>query len=933
MAKPNPSLYSTKKTMMWFAIISLILLVSLVIMVGTDYSRDWKTWQRKYTALKRDKVKSELEAAKKKINQKQLEDLEQKKKQVDAEFKQHSKDYDAIEKEIRKIDNKITVKRSSFQNLKQFKDSYKYFYEEYTHEGNKQSRRFASRLAKIDPRLQAVQLEIESLEAQKQDKENQASVLLSNKNEAKKKIDDLLKDSNRLSRSLKSLQPSIAKEILNAPMLDFIAPSLRIQQVVLEDLYDDYHFSKVQKVDRCTTCHLGIDQKVFENAPQPFKTHPNLELFLSPSSAHPLEKVGCTVCHGGNGHSVSFIDSAHTPHDEKQKKEWEKKYHWHRLEKWEPLMFALPQIDASCTKCHRNTVFVPQATKLNEGRELVRAYGCTGCHKIQGFENTWKVGPNLANVKSKLDRDWIMKWLENPKTFRPSTKMPQIFHLSNITTDEERDKDNAAIAATAAYLIQNSDDVTLTAPPVTGRIEEGKKLVESVGCLGCHSHGDKKASKFAAELSNLGSKVKPEWLYSWLKDPKHYNPITRMPNLRLSDQEAADITSYLLSEKNSEFEGEALPQVKPEVVDSLVMFHLQKTMRHSEAEAELKKMDSQSRLVFLGKQTIQHQGCFACHNIKGFEDSKPIGTELSDHGRKNIHQLDFGLTDIEETRDSWFRQKLKNPRIFDDGKVKDYYEKLRMPNFNFTDEQVETLTTFLLSLTKEDIPLSMQRRLDTMDTQVETGRLLVAKFNCQGCHTLDGKTGAIRSLYPDIGAAPPIINGEGKKVQEKWLHNFIHSPYTIRSWLTIRMPSFGFDEEQLNQLVHYFDGLDRQEISYQGYPAPSTTPDKIAAGEMLFEKLQCVKCHKVDRESIALGASFLAPDLSLTKDRLKPDWVVEWLADPQRLMEGTMMPGFFPDGATPVPDMLGGDAKVQMEAIRDYLLRFSPPKADKAKNS
>ena len=37
------------------------------------------------------------------------------------------------------------------------------------------------------------------------------------------------------------------------------------------------------------------------------------ELYLGGSSPHPIDKIGCTVCHEGMGQSVSFRDAAHTP--------------------------------------------------------------------------------------------------------------------------------------------------------------------------------------------------------------------------------------------------------------------------------------------------------------------------------------------------------------------------------------------------------------------------------------------------------------------------------------------------------------------------------------------------------------------------------------------------------------------------------------------
>ena len=95
-------------------------------------------------------------------------------------------------------------------------------------------------------------------------------------------------------------------------------------------------------------------------------------------------------------------------------------------------------------------------------------------------------------------------------------------------------------------------------------------------------------------------------------------------------------------------------------------------------------------------------------------------------------------------------------------------------------------------------------------------------------------------------------------------------------------------------------------------------------------KLKCMQCHQPG-EAASLTASFLAPNLTLARERLKPDWIVEWLKDPQVLQPGTMMPTFFPEGQTPFPDVLGGDAVEQSKAIRDYLLIFTPEEAANAK--
>jgi mono/diheme cytochrome c family protein len=529
------------------------------------------------------------------------------------------------------------------------------------------------------------------------------------------------------------------------------------------------------------------------------------------------------------------------------------------------------------------------------------------------------------HVQSKLEQDWIVRWLQNPKEFRASTKMPRIFHLSNTSDPASMEKSNAAIAGIAAYLIKNSDPITLTPPPVKGDAEKGAALVKELGCAGCHTVGGQAANNHGPELSGLGSKVKAEWLYSWIKNPKLYHPETRMPSLRLSDEEASHITSYLLSQRNQKFESLQLPLVKPEAVDELAASYLSGTMRQEDVKAELGKMNAEQKLEFVGKKAIAHQGCFACHDIKGFETAKPIGTELTEEGSKDIHKLFFGFVHIPETRQDWFAQKLKEPRIFDKGKELPYLEKLRMPQFDFTDAQIESLVTFLLSQQKAYIPKEMSRTLDSKDKQIEAGRLMVSKFNCNGCHTLDGKEGRARELFEDKGNAPPIIDGEGSKAQEEWLYNFLHQPTPIRPWLKYRMPTFGFSDDQLNTLIQYFQQLDKVPPHFSGSKVQST-PEDIENGRKLFQSFQCIKCHKSNPEP-GLSASFLAPDLVMAKNRLRAEWILDWLKDPQAIMPGTMMPTFFSEGQSPLQDIYGGDAAKQIKAMRDYLWSFTPEEA------
>ncbi|HXV27877.1 MAG TPA: c-type cytochrome [bacterium] len=927
MPDKKPSLYDLKKTTFWFAISAVVLLVGLVVMVLQDSIRGWKHWQVEFMNYSREKAEGELQKAEKSVDEERLRELTKNLETAKNTMSSRQNEIDKISQDLSHLELEITKVKTRYQDLKQFQDSDRYFLEEYKAKGEKEkAASYEKKLSEKEAEVLAAKRELEKLEAERDEKETVLKQWAEETKGVEREIKKLTQDVTTLENKIQKLKPSIINDILNAPMLDFLNPTLRIQQIVVENLHDDYYFTKVQKVDRCITCHLGIDQKGFEDAPQPFTTHPRLDLFLSSNSPHPMEEFGCTACHGGSGHSVDFVTAAHTPHSKKQAEEWKKEYHWHPMKHWSEKMLPLNHVEASCAKCHTGVVDVPQAPKLNEGRNLAQTFGCFGCHKVEGFEDRWKVGPDLSHVQSKLESDWIVRWLENPKDFRPSTKMPRVFNLSNTSDPESVEKNNAMIAGIATYLMKNSDPVSLEPPPAEGDPEKGERLVKEVGCLGCHTVGSLAANNYGPELSNLGSKVKPEWLYTWLKNPKHYAAETRMPNLRLSDQEASDITSYLLSQRNEKFDSNRPPLVKPEAVDDLLLTFMTSKMRFQEAKAELDKMTPEARLEYVGRQAIAQQGCFGCHTIKGFESAKPIGTELTEEGSKELERLDFGFVDIERTRQAWFYQKLKEPRIFDRDKMKEYHEKLRMPQFDFTDEQAEALVTFLLSLQKVSLPLEMKKSLSIAEKQVEAGRLLTLKLNCQGCHTLDGKEGAVRTIIEDIGNAPPILDGEGKKVQEVWLYHFLENPTPIRPWLHYRMPTFGFHEEELTTFVQYFNHLSGIEPSYKGTEIPQSTPAEIEAGHKLFQSFQCIKCHKSNPEP-GLSASFLAPDLVMSKTRLRPDWIIDWLKDPQALQPGTMMPAFFPDGQSPVADVFGGDALKQIKALRDYLMVFTPEEA------
>jgi len=69
------------------------------------------------------------------------------------------------------------------------------------------------------------------------------------------------------------------------------------------------------------------------------------------------------------------------------------------------------------------------------GRRLFEEkYGCTGCHSVNGVGGV--VGPSLSRAGFRLRPDYVYRWIKNPQSIKPDTKMPN-FQL--------RDRDALAI--------------------------------------------------------------------------------------------------------------------------------------------------------------------------------------------------------------------------------------------------------------------------------------------------------------------------------------------------------------------------------------------------------------------------------------------------------------------------------------------------------
>ena len=918
--------YNSKTLTKVFLWSSLLLLICVIWMIWKDYNRPWKNYQRQFMQLQRSMAVEQRTEAISDIDFAKFKQLRSDLDQANKDLKSHEDEISKLSNQVADLDNKIfKVKTVDYQPLKAQLDADKYTYSEDNKE-DEDVTVLQKKIASETDRAGGYTQQLFNFQQQRDQVSKDLADINAKHDAVTANINKMLADYHLLKAKIEKNSFNFLFYFRNAMLLDFLAPTIQIQQVVLKNLPEDLYFARTMRVDRCMSCHMAIDKKGFENAPEPFRTHPHLDLYVGPNSQHPMEKVGCTICHGGMGQAIDFTSCAHVPNDEEQAKLWKEKYGWEAPEGMQSTMLPLKYAESSCLKCHGTQEFINNAPKLDRGRELMVTRGCVGCHKVKNLEGLTKAGPSLIRVKGKLKEEFVEKWVWDPKSFNPAARMPSFFQQTNNSDDEALAKTKAELHSIVQYLYEHSQNYVPNENAPAGSIANGKKVFKEIGCLACHGIDDVTThhADFAPDLSGTGSKLSAAFVYTWIKNPRHFNPDTRMPVLRLTNQEAADVTDYLMSKKNKTFDETNAPQADPAVRDELIQNYLKLLYGVDGAKTQLAQMDDKAREQYLGQKSLTKYGCFGCHMIQGFETAQGIGTELSDWGTKQVSQIDFGTSDLEHTHEAFVNAKLENPRQFDKDKSVVFQDRLKMPNFRLSPEDREAIATAVLGLSKIYVPDDMIAGIHGNGPLLEKGRRVIANFNCRGCHLIEDQGGKIREMYEkeniDLSLAPPNLRKEGSKIQVEWFHDFLMNVHPIRPWLHIHMPSFHWSDADISNVITYFNLKDDQVYPFTTIVTGKLSADELTQTKAMFAKLQCQKCH-IFGSAVPADLSTAAPDLLQVHLRLKPDWVVEWLKNPDALMPGARMPGFWtqPEDKSPVPKYFHGDSGKQREALRDYL--------------
>jgi hypothetical protein len=408
------------------------------------------------------------------------------------------------------------------------------------------------------------------------------------------------------------VQVPVAGDVLRRSMLESRAaeyladhgPGLKLGDVIVEINADGNQVYDTERVIyRLLDAAESGEEVVItvrRGMPSPFSSHPRLDLFVGSMSPHKMADFACTICHEGQGSATAFKWASHYPDSVRQRQDWSRDYGWFDNHHWIYPMNPQRFTESSCLKCHHDVVELepskkfpdPPAPNLMKGYDLVRKYGCYGCHEITGYDGPKRVGPDMR--------------LE-PNVFAAALQLQQDANIAELgdevvewarTLVQQPENDDIRRRLYEVLLAESEVATPVLSHSTHTHITPLFKDVENPGQL----------RKAGPSLRFVANKVGAAFLFDWIREPKHFRPSTRMPQFfgQLGHLEPGG-ESRQISHRYEPVEIQGIVRYLDSASQNFEYLHPPENV----AEPSIER----------GKILFEERGCLACHNHKDFPDT------------------------------------------------------------------------------------------------------------------------------------------------------------------------------------------------------------------------------------------------------------------------------------------------------------------------
>ncbi len=191
---------------------------------------------------------------------------------------------------------------------------------------------------------------------------------------------------------------------------------------------------------------------------------------------------------------------------------------------------------------------------------------CASCHSLTGpapasIHALWaRKGPDFFYAGNKYQRSWIVSWLQHPVRIRPAG----MFYADHLKPGPKRDmvdestlrphvalsKADAILAANALMTLKGHNDLIKMEHVAPGSISKsmGEMVFDKfLGCLACHRTDPDYGGLSGPELYTAGSRLRPEFIASYIRNPQAWDPKIWMPDKHVNDARIQQLVHYIES--------------------------------------------------------------------------------------------------------------------------------------------------------------------------------------------------------------------------------------------------------------------------------------------------------------------------------------------------------------------------------------------------